>query len=78
MFRKATHERIEEVEAVENMNIQTTCIADPTHALGFDAPSRLRAFTSKRAGYKSVAVKHNTWLGGLRLAPDSAPGNPPA
>ncbi|QAY70216.1 hypothetical protein [Xylanimonas protaetiae] len=62
---------------MEIMNNQTMAVATPTHALGFDAPSRLRAFTSQRAGYKSVAVKH-TWIDGIRLAPDSAPRNPPA
>jgi hypothetical protein len=66
------------VEAVEIMNNQTMAIVTPTHALGFDAPSRLRAFATKRPGYISVVATKHTWLDGARLAPDSASGNPPA
>ncbi|ACZ29825.1 hypothetical protein Xcel_0787 [Xylanimonas cellulosilytica DSM 15894] len=62
---------------MEIMNFQPMATVAPTHALGIDAPSRLRAFTSTRPGYSSVAVKH-TWHDGNRLAPDSAPGTPPA
>lgn len=65
---------------MEFMNNQTKAIVSPAHLLGFDAPSRLRAFASKRPGHISVvATKHTyTWLDSIRLAPDSASGNPPA
>ena len=62
---------------MEFMNNQTMAIV-PAHALGFDVPSRLRAFASKRPGYISVAATKHTWLDSFRLAPDSASGNPPA